>query len=141
MRMGMWRARKLVFGNYSIIRSNVVIRHPELVVLGNNVCINEFVHIWGGGGVEIGSDTLVASHCVITSQTHSINKSLFRNTPECRPVIIGQNVWIGSGSIVLPGVRIGNNSVVGAGSVVTKDVPENCIVAGVPAMFMRIIQF
>jgi len=135
--LGLWRAKKLTFGDEVVIRNHVVIRHPERVIIGSRVAINEFTHIWGGGGVEIGTDTMIASHCVITSQTHSINGVHYRETLERKPVFIGDNVWVGAGAIILPGVRIGNNSVVGAGSVVTKDVPENCVVAGVPATIIR----
>jgi acetyltransferase-like isoleucine patch superfamily enzyme len=53
------------------------------------------------------------------------------------PVIIGDNVWIGARSVVLPGVKIGNNVVVAAGAVVNKDVPDNCLVAGVPAVIKK----
>ena len=54
-----------------------------------------------------------------------------------KPIHIGKRVWVGSGSIVLPGVTIGDNSIIGAGSIVTKDVPSNVIVAGNPAKFIR----
>lgn len=56
------------------------------------------------------------------------------------PVIIGDNVWIGARTVILPGVTIGNNVVVAAGSVVTKDVPDNCLVAGVPAIIKKRIE-
>ena len=56
-----------------------------------------------------------------------------------KPIHIGQNVWIGAGAIILPGVTIGDNSVIAAGSVVTKDVPENSVFGGNPAKFMKYI--
>ena len=55
----------------------------------------------------------------------------------CKPITIGEDVWLGGGAIVLPGVSIGDNSIVGAGSVVTKDVPAGCIVVGSPAKVLR----
>ena len=55
-------------------------------------------------------------------------------------VTIGNNVWIGGNTVILPGVHIGDNVVVGAGSVVTKDIPENCMVAGVPAVIKKKIE-
>lgn len=137
IRLAIWRAKKLCFGEGVVIRGYVVIKNPENVTIGHRVAINEFVHIWAGGGVVIGNDTMIASHCVITSQTHSIVGLLYRDTLECKPVLIGENVWIGAGSIILPGVKIGNNSVIGAGSVVNKDVPENTVVVGVPAAILR----
>lgn len=60
-----------------------------------------------------------------------------RNTTYPSPVIIGENVWIGSNATILPGVTVGDNSVVAAGAVVTKDVPQNTVVAGVPAKVVK----
>ena len=140
IRLGYWRANKLTFGLNFKIYASVVIRHPECVVIGNSVSIAEFVHIWGAGGVVIGDDTLIASHCVITSQTHTIGSKLFRETLEIKPVTIGKNVWIGASAIILPGITIGDGSVIGAGSVITKNVPEGSVVAGIPAKFIRTIK-
>lgn len=137
IRLAIWRAKKLKFGTDVLIRGNVIIRNPQNITIGNRVAINEFVHIWAGGGIVIGNDTMIASHCVITSQTHSINEMLYRETLELKPVVIGNNVWLGAGTIILPGVRIGDNSVVGAGSIVNKDVPENSVVVGVPVKLLR----
>lgn len=58
-------------------------------------------------------------------------------TSGSKPVVIGDDVWIGTGSIILPGVNIGNGSVISAGSVVTKSVPEMCLVGGNPAKVIR----
>ena len=56
------------------------------------------------------------------------------------PIVLGKNVWVGSNSTILSGVTIGDNSVVAAGAVVTKDVPENTVVGGVPARFIKRIE-
>ncbi|UDQ88170.1 acyltransferase [Xanthobacter autotrophicus] len=75
--------------------------------------------------------------------THDGSVWVFRETqPEIdvvRPIRVGNNVFLGFGVVVLPGVSIGDNVVVGAGSVVTKDIPSNCVVAGVPAKYIRSI--
>lgn len=139
IRLGFWRAKRLSIGKCVHIDVNVIIKRPECVVVGDSVKIGSFVHIWGGGGVEIGKNSLIASHCVLTSQTHSINGGLYQGSSEAKPIKLGDNVWLGAGVIVLPGVEIGNNSVIGAGSVVTKNVPSNCIVVGVPAVVQRYI--
>lgn len=104
--------------------------------VGDNVSIHAFTVIFGGGGVEIGSGTSISSNCSISSVTHSI--------PYCdleenigKKVIIGKNVWIGMGAIILPGVTIGDYAVVGAGAVVTKNVPSCCVVVGNPAKVIR----
>jgi acetyltransferase-like isoleucine patch superfamily enzyme len=60
-----------------------------------------------------------------------------RNTTFASPVTLGKNVWIGSNATILPGVTIGDNSVIAAGAVVTKDVPENVVAAGVPAKVVK----
>ncbi|MCQ2071002.1 MAG: sugar O-acetyltransferase, partial [archaeon] len=57
-----------------------------------------------------------------------------RGDCDCRPIVVGDGVWIGSGSKVMPGVTIGKDAIVAAGSVVTKDVPDGAVVAGVPAV-------
>lgn len=136
-----WRARLCAFGSGSRIYSMARIYVPRSVSIGRNVSINDFVHIWGGGGVIIGDNTLIAAHCVITSQTHDVSAlklgKLYRQTAVASGVKIGNNVWIGSGVIILPGVTIGNDSVVAAGAVVTRDVPAGTLVAGMPARPVR----
>lgn len=57
-----------------------------------------------------------------------------------KPVTVGEDVWIGGNCTILPGVTIGNNVVVAAGAVVTKDVPDNCVVAGVPAKILKTLE-
>lgn len=136
-----WSGRLLSFGSGSHIYGMARIYAPGSVSIGRNVSINDFVHIWGGGGVSIGDDTLIAAHCVITSQTHDIDAlqlgSLYRQTSLTRKVTIGSNVWIGSGAIILPGITIGDDSVVAAGAVVSRDVDAKTLVAGVPARPVR----
>lgn len=114
---------------------------PRSVSIGRNVSINDFVHIWGAGGVTIGDNTLVAAHTIITSQTHDVEAlgrgALYRQTHLAKEVRIGKNVWIGSGAVILPGITIGDDSVVAAGAVVTKNVPSKTLVVGVPAKAVR----
>ena len=117
--------------------SGVVIHSPEKVSIGDNVGIGDYVVVWGGGEVRIGSDVLIAAHSVITSQGHELNGKLYRTTNLLEPVIIGNNVWIGASCVILPGVSIGNNAVVAAGSVVNRDVPANSVVGGVPAKLIK----
>ncbi|PKN88625.1 MAG: acyltransferase [Chloroflexi bacterium HGW-Chloroflexi-8] len=133
-----WTACLGGLGEDSMLSSHIVIHQPENVHIGCRSSLAEFVHIWGGGGVFIGDDVLIASHVVITSQTHDVyTNDLFRNTHLKRPVHIENNVWIGAGAIILPGVHISNGSIVGAGSIVNRDVPPHVCVAGVPAREIR----
>jgi maltose O-acetyltransferase len=75
---------------------------------------------------------------VISSAAHPLNaKRRISGDEYTRPIVIKDNVWIGASATINPGVTIGNNVVVGAGAVVTKDVPDNVVVAGVPAKVIR----
>ncbi len=109
--------------------------------LGDDIGINSFTHIFAAGGVKIGSGTLISSNCSISSLTHPINCLRRNGEPHIeKPVILGKNVWLGTGAIILPGVTIGDHAIVGAGSVVTKDVAEKTIVVGNPAKFLRNVE-
>ena len=111
------------------------------VELGDRVCIGEFTHIVATGGVRIGDRTLIASHCSITTMTHPVNSINRIDDPVIvKPVEIGENVWIGTGAIILPGVAIADNSIIGAGAVVTKNVPANSVYVGNPARYLKSVE-
>ena len=115
----------------------VVIHGPNCVELGDEVHLAEFVHIWGQGGVKIGDQVMVGAHSAITSITHDYNVDPMYYYNVLRPVVIGNNVWIGTHAIIMPGVSIGDGAVVGAGAVVTHDVAARAVAAGVPARVIR----
>lgn len=131
LRKARWKAGLAVLGEGTIIYPWVAIHNPDCVRIGARCAIAEFVHMWGGGGISTGNDVLIASHGVITSLTHDTHAACFRETTLRAPVVIGDNVW--AGAIILPGVTVGAGSIVAAGAVVTRDVPANAVVAGVPA--------
>ncbi len=131
---------KLAFefcGNAVSIQQPVIFEGMSGISVGNNVSINAFVHMWGHGGITIGNDCLIASHVSITSLTHDPGAAVYRDTIIAKKVVIGNNVWICSHAVVLPGVTIGNNAIIAAGAVVNKDVPANVTVAGVPAKIIK----
>lgn len=118
---------------------------------GNNIQINDFVHISSLRSVEIGNNVLIASKVFITDITHGeysngINESkpdIIVNKRElsAKPVKVEDNVWIGELVSILPGVIIGKNSIIGANSVVTKNIPPNSIAVGNPAKVVKQYNF
>lgn len=108
------------------------------ITVGKNVFINSNCNFQDQGGISIGDDSLIGHRVTLATLNHGIAAEE-RHTLYPAPIVIGKNVWIGSGSTLLPGITVGDNAIVGAGSVVTKDVAENSVVAGVPAKEIRIL--
>lgn len=118
---------------------------------GNNIQINDFVHIAALKEVRIGNNVLIASKVFITDLEHG---SYIGNEDDADPcsivkdrqlssksVVIEDNVWLGEHVSVLPGVTIGENSIIGANSVVTKSIPANSIAVGIPAKVIKQFNF
>ena len=104
--------------------------------VGKKVFINMGCKFQDQGGIFIGDGALIGHNVVLATLNHAMSPN-HRGTMIPAPIRIGKNVWIGSNATVLPGVTIGDGAIVAAGAVVTKDVPENTIVGGVPASTMR----
>jgi maltose O-acetyltransferase len=124
-------------GEGTFIQFPVRFEGAEHISIGNDASINAFVHMWGHGGITIGNDCLIASHVSINSLTHDTGISPYKNGIVQKAVNIGNNVWIGSHVVILPGITIGDNAIVGAGAVVNKNVPPNVTIAGVPAKIIK----
>jgi len=107
------------------------------VCTNNNVTFNASI----GGKISIGTGTLIGPDVYIVSNSHKYGKNfnLLLSGHTIADVIIGQNVWIGRGATILPGIKIGENSVVAAGSVVTKNISDNVVVAGNPAKIIKVM--
>jgi acetyltransferase-like isoleucine patch superfamily enzyme len=114
------------------LRMPVTIYAPERLEMGDEVDIGEFTHIRANGGVRIGSRVLIASHVVITSRAHPVALPRYGVTEDA-PVAIEDDVWIGAGAIILPGVTVGRGAVVAAGAVVTTSIEPYKVMGGVPA--------
>ena len=114
------------------LRMPLTIYQPEQLRLGDRVEIGEYVHIRAAAGLTIGSRVLIATHSILTTRGHPRELPRF-GVVEDAPITIEDDVWIGAGAIVLPGVTIGRGAIVAAGAVVTRAVPPMTIVAGVPA--------
>lgn len=104
--------------------------------LGKNVFINAGCKFQDQGGIYIGDDVLIGHNVVLATLNHHQNP---QNRGNLIPsaIHIGNRVWIGSNSTILPGVTIGDGAIIAAGAVVKSDVPENCIFGGVPAKFIK----
>ena len=106
--------------------------------VGENFLANYNVTILDIAPVTIGDYVMIGPNTLITTVNHPLSPAgRRRHLGQARPVAIGRVVWIGGNCTILPGVTIGNNAVIAAGAVVTKDVPDNCVVAGVPARKIR----
>jgi acetyltransferase-like isoleucine patch superfamily enzyme len=108
--------------------------------VGRRVFINQCCTIYYMGGVDIADLVLIGPNVSIITAGHPLAPSQRRAYIETKPIIIERNVWIATGATILGGVIVGENSVVAAGAVVTKDVPPNSFVAGVPAKVIRSLE-
>ena len=110
------------------------------LTLGRDVFINMGCTFQDAGGITIGDGTLIGHGSTVVTLNHAVDPAR-RADMVPAPVVIGRKVWLGAGVTVVPGVTIGDGAIVGAGAVVTKDVPANAIVAGVPARPIRTTGF
>lgn len=117
------------------------------IKIGNNVSFNTDIHIGAINAIEIGDNCLFASRIYITDHYHGdTSAEMVKLAPKDRPliskgpVIIKDNVWVGEGVAIMANVTIGENSIIAANAVVTKDVPPNAVVGGVPAKIIKYIQ-
>ena len=104
--------------------------------IGKNVFFNHGCSFLDLGGITFEDDVLIGPQVKLVTENHPVNPSNRKNL-DLKSIHIGKNVWLGAGAIILPGVTVGENSIVAAGAVVTKDVPSNTIVGGVPAKFIK----
>lgn len=112
--------------------------HGHGIRLGEHVFVNANCTFLDGAYITIGNHTLVGPDVKIYTPHHPMDYIARRESKEyAYPVTIGDDCWIGGGAIICPGVTIGNRCVIGAGSVVTKDVPDDSVVAGNPAVIIR----
>lgn len=122
------------------IGNNVVIKNKYNLSIGDNVSIHDFCYIDALGGILIGNNVSIAHQTSILSFNHTWDNSCLPikyNPIEMKPVIINDDVWIGCGVRIMPGVTIGSRCVVAAGSIVTKNVPPGSLVAGTPAKVIK----
>lgn len=121
-------------------------KNNYVLEIGNDVQVNDYVHIGAVNKVVIGNNVLIASKVYISDHNHGSYNGLLQSSPDLEPskrpivsmpVFIEDNVWIGEQVSILPGVTIGKGSIIGANSVVSKSVPPNCIAVGIPAKVIK----
>lgn len=116
------------------------------IFFGKRTQVNDYVHISAMERIEIGDGVLMASHIYISDNSHGFYKGEQQSSPDEPPIMrsyykapvkIGNNVWIGEGVVIMPGVNIGCGSIIGANSTVTKSIPAGCIAVGNPARLIK----
>ncbi len=110
----------------------------ENISIGKNVFVNHACTFMDRGGITIEDNVLIGPKVNLITTNHPINPAERRATIS-NPILIKKGAWIGVGATILPGVTVGENAIVAAGAVVSKDVPDNTIVGGVPAKFIKSI--
>lgn len=131
--------RKFSLGDYSVIESFACINNAVGdVIIGNYTRIG--LHNTIIGPVTIGHHVNLAQGITVTALNHKFENPDIRIDEQgisTKPVIIGNDIWVGTNAVILPGVTIGDHSVIAAGAIVTKDVPPHSLVAGVPAKVIK----
>jgi len=112
----------------------------KFIQLGKNVFINHACSFLDMGGITIEDRVLIGPKVNLITENHPTNPN-DRQALVTKPITIKTNAWIGAGATILPGVTIGENSIVAAGAVVSKDVPDNTIVGGIPARIIKEIEY
>ena len=111
----------------------------KFIEVGKNVFVNNACTFMDRGGITLEDDVKIGPRVNLITENHDEHPAR-RRTLISNRIIIKRNVWIGAAATVLPGVTVGENSIVAAGAVVTKDVPANTVVAGVPAKVIKRIE-
>lgn len=123
-------------GKNVTIHPSVYFRNPEGISIGDNSNINHGSELYAAGGITIGNGTMLAYHVIVMSDSRTFKGETplkSRKERVIKPVIIGDDVWIGARSVIMPGLQIKDHAIIAAGAVVTKDVEEWDIVGGNPA--------
>ncbi|MEU6571840.1 sugar O-acetyltransferase [Streptomyces parvulus] len=125
-------------GEEAHVRPPLWVDYGSNITIGARTFVNYNLTALDVAAIAIGEDCQIGPNVQLLTPTHPLEPGPRRDKLEAaRPITIGDNVWLGGGAIVLPGVTIGDNSVIGAGAVVTKDVPANVVAVGNPARPVR----
>ena len=148
-------ASKLLFGLSKHVRASLVKGFTgstsKNLYINKNAEISRYITIGDNSGIGsnsvigrytvIGNDVMMGPECIIYTRNHSFNRTDIpmnkQGMQDFKPVVIGNDVWIGARVTILPGVHIGDGTIIGAGAIVTKDVPQYSIVGGNPAKIIK----
>lgn len=135
------RKGEVRFGRHSWIGDGTKIRcHEGTVEIGRKTVFGQECTISAFDHVRIGDECVIADRAMFIDFDHGVvevERPIRAQGIYTRPVVVGSNVWIGYGACILRGVEVGDNSIIGTNAVVTKDVPANAVVGGVPARVLR----
>lgn len=115
----------------------MIIRNPQNIEIGSGCTFSNYVILDGHDRISIGDNCMLANKVTVATATHDYTVDPMNSRLINKPVIIKNNVWIGIGATILPGVTIEEGAVVGAMSLVTRDVPARAIVMGIPAKVIK----
>lgn len=141
---------KISIGNRTTILNNsrlqiLKTKYNPHITIGDDCYICYNFTALAGADISIGNGVVIASYVLITSENHGMNpesEMYYKDQGlECKTVKIGEGCWIGERACILPGVEIGKKCIIGAGSVVTHNVDDFCLVAGVPARVIKKYDF
>jgi len=110
----------------------------RFISIGKNVFINHACSFLDMGGITLEDDVLIGPKVNLITENHPMNPA-DRRAMVAKPILIKRKAWIGAGATILPGVTVGENAIVAAGAVVSRDVPDNAVVGGVPAKIIKYI--
>jgi maltose O-acetyltransferase len=128
-------------GQNSIIEPPFYCSYGQNIYIGDHVFLNVLCTILDCNEVHIGHHVMIGPNVQIYTAAHLLQaEPRIQGWEVANPIAIEDNVWVGGGAILLPGVRVGRNAVVGAGAVVSRSVPANTVVAGNPARVIREIE-
>jgi maltose O-acetyltransferase len=127
-------------GDGAFVKPPFFVDYGENIHIGARTFANYNLVALDVAPITIGADCQIGPNVQLLTPTHPIEPEPRRDKLEgAQPIVIGDNVWLGGGVIVCPGVTIGENSVIGAGAVVTRDIPANVVAVGNPARVIRSI--
>ena len=136
IRWGLYRLLFKELKSFPLIYPNVILTHTYGLAVGKSFSINSGALIDARGGVTIGDSVMVGPYAVLISSEHDFKQletAMSNRNHVLKPVVIGDDVWIGAHAVIIAGITIGNGAVISAGAVVTRDVGAYQIVGGVPA--------